>query len=103
MAVNAHATRRRSPLGSALTPYLFLAPAAAYLVIFQGIPLVREGWLSLTRTSLLSPQINEWVGFGNFAEIFASPDFRQVLVTTLLYVVVCVAAPSASVSPSRCC
>jgi multiple sugar transport system permease protein len=82
--------RRKSPLGSKWTPYLFLAPAFLYIVIFQLFPLVEELYLSFTKTSLLAPNINVWVGFGNFVDLFTSSDFQQVLLTTLIYVVVCV-------------
>jgi len=82
--------RRRSPLGSKWTPYLFMAPAAVYLLIFQGYPLIQEFRLSFTRTSLLNPNNNVWVGVDNFVEIFSSRDFQQVLWTTFVYVVACV-------------
>jgi len=67
-----------------------MAPAALYLVIFQGIPLVQEFRLSFSRTSLLNPNDNVWVGFANFAKIFSSPDFQATLMTTFIYVVACV-------------
>jgi multiple sugar transport system permease protein len=67
-----------------------MAPAALYLVIFQGIPLVQEFRLSFSRTSLLNPNDNVWVGFGNFGKIFSSPDFQGTLMTTFIYVVACV-------------
>lgn len=82
--------RRRSPLGSKWAPYLFMAPAVLYLLVFQAIPLVQEVRLSFSRTSLLNPNDNVWVGFDNFAGIFGSPDFRHTLVTTSIYVVICV-------------
>lgn len=81
---------RRSPQGSRWTPYIFLAPAIVYLVLFQGIPLAQELYLSFTRTSLLNPNLNEWVGLDNFRRIYADPEFIRTLTTTLIYVVVCV-------------
>ncbi|HEY5222987.1 MAG TPA: sugar ABC transporter permease [Microbacteriaceae bacterium] len=84
------ARRARSPLGSKWTPYLFMAPAALYLLFFQGYPLLRELWLSFTKTSLLNPTDNVWVGVDNFAKIFSSPDFQHTLLTTLIYVVIVV-------------
>lgn len=84
------ARRTRSPLGSKWTPYLFMAPAALYLLFFQGYPLVRELWLSFTKTSLLNPTNNVWVGLDNFTKIFTSPDFQHTLLTTLIYVVIVV-------------
>jgi multiple sugar transport system permease protein len=82
--------RTRGRLGNRWTPYLFMAPAALYLVILQGIPLVQEFRLSFSRTSLLNPNDNVWVGFGNFEKIFTSPDFQRTLMTTFIYVVACV-------------
>lgn len=80
----------RSAQGSKWTPYLFLAPAAVYLVLFQGVPLVQELYLSFTRTSLLNPNRNTWVGLENYGEIFTDPQFLRTLTTTLVYVIVCV-------------
>lgn len=76
--------------GSRWTPYLFLAPAMVYLVVFQAVPLLQELWLSFTRTSLLNPGRNEWVGLDNYAAIFDDPQFLRTLTTTLVYVLVCV-------------
>lgn len=83
--------RRRSPLGSKWTPYFFLAPAALYLLIFQVVPLLQEIYLSFTRTSLLNPTRSEWVGWQNYVQIFTSPAFQQTLLTTIVYVIACVA------------
>jgi len=81
---------RRSPLGSKWTPYVFLVPAMAYVAIFQLVPLIQEVYLSFTRTNLLNPSHNVWVGFDNYAAVFASESFRQTLLITLVYVVACV-------------
>lgn len=82
--------RRRSPLGSPWTPFLFLAPAAVFIVLFQAIPLLQQIYMSFTRTTLLNPTRSEWVGLDNYAWIVNDPEFRRTLVTTLVYVVVCV-------------
>ncbi|WP_210507638.1 carbohydrate ABC transporter permease [Naasia sp. SYSU D00057] len=82
---------RRRTLESRWTPYLFLAPAALYILVFQGLPLLQEVWLSFTRTTLLNPTRSVWVGAENYLDIFTDPSFRQTLVTTLVYVVACVA------------
>ncbi|MFC6023396.1 carbohydrate ABC transporter permease [Plantactinospora solaniradicis] len=84
------ARRRRSPLGSRWTPYLFLAPAALFIVVFQAIPLAQEIFLSFTRTTLLNPTRSRWVGLDNFVRIFGDEDFHRTLVTTFVYVIVCV-------------
>ncbi|MEU8181247.1 sugar ABC transporter permease [Micromonospora sp. NPDC049044] len=84
-------TRRRpSPLGSKWTPYLFLAPAALFILVFQAVPLVQEVYLSFTRTRLLNPTKSEWVGLDNFNRIFGDPEFHHTLLITVVYVVTCV-------------
>lgn len=82
--------RRRSPHGSRWTPYLLLAPAALYILVFQAVPLLQELYLSFTRTSLLNPTRSTWVGLENYVDIFGDADFRRTLMTTAIYVVVCV-------------
>lgn len=81
---------RRSPLGSRWTPYLFLAPAALFILIFQAIPLAQEVYLSFTRTTLLNPTRSTWVGLDNYARIFTDANFHRTLLTTVVYVVACV-------------
>ncbi|HIZ36733.1 MAG TPA: sugar ABC transporter permease [Candidatus Ruania gallistercoris] len=83
--------RRRSPHGSRWTPYLFLAPAAVFIGLFQAVPLAQQLYMSFTQTSLLNPTANTWVGLENYLRIFGDDDFRRTLLTTLIYVVVCVA------------
>lgn len=82
--------RRRSPLGSRWTPYFFLLPAALYIVVFQGVPLVQEMYLSFTRTTLLDPTRSQWVGFDNYVQTFGDPEFHRTLLTTVVYVIACV-------------
>lgn len=82
--------RRHSPLGSRWTPYFFLLPAAAYILVFQAVPLLQEIYLSFTRTNLLNPTRSQWIGLENYAKVFASADFQQTLMTTLVYVLACV-------------
>ena len=82
--------RGRSARRSRWIPYLFLALPVAYLAVFQIVPLLQELRLSFTRTSLLNPGNNTWVGLDNFLAIVADPEFIRTLTTTLIYVVVCV-------------
>lgn len=82
--------RRRSALGSAWTPYLFLALPMLFIALFQAVPLAQEVFLSFTKTSLLNPTNSTWVGLENYAQIFGDADFRRTLRTTLIYVVACV-------------
>lgn len=89
-APGAKRRRTRSASGSAWTPYLFLALPALYIVLFQGIPLVQEVYLSFTRTSLLNPTSSQWVGLENFADIFSQDGFHRTLRITFVYVIACV-------------
>lgn len=82
--------RRKSPLGSRWTPYLFAAPAVLYLLVFQAFPLIQELRFSFTRTSLYSPNDNVWVGLANYVSVLASSTFHQTVQVTIVYVVVCV-------------
>jgi multiple sugar transport system permease protein len=82
--------RKRSPLGSKWTPYLFLAPGAIFILVFQAVPLAQEVYLSFTRTSLLNPTRSRWVGLDNYVRIFADEDFRRTIITTFIYVIACV-------------
>ena len=61
--------------GSHWTPYLFVAPVAAYLLLFQGYPLVQEFVLSFTSTSLLSPTVHTFVGGQNYVDLIGTDDF----------------------------
>jgi multiple sugar transport system permease protein len=89
-APQSRSVRRRRPSGSRWTPYLFLAPAAVYIGLFQGVPLAQEIVLSFTRTSLLNPTESTWVGLDNYAHIFSDDEFHRTLLTTLVYVAACV-------------
>ncbi|MBP7002687.1 carbohydrate ABC transporter permease [Amaricoccus sp.] len=76
--------------GSRWTPYLFAAPIALYLLLFQFYPLVQQFFLSFTATTLLNPNDNPFVGFENYAFLFETGEFPRVLWITLVYTVACV-------------
>ena len=76
--------------GSRWTPYLFVAPVAVYLLVFQGYPLLQELILSFTSTSLLSPSDHTFVGGRNYGDLVGTSDFHQVLLITAIYTVACV-------------
>ena len=71
-------------------PYIFLAPAGLYLLVFQAIPLAQEMFLSLTSTSLLSPRNHRFVGLDNYISLFTSQRFAGTLWVTFIYTVSCV-------------
>ena len=71
------------------TPYLFLLPALVVLLVFFFIPFVQTFFLSLKdyTNSIYSP---EFIGLGNYIELFKSPIFYQVLGNTFLYLIIAV-------------
>lgn len=75
---------------SSWTPYLFIAPVALYLAVFQGYPLISEFILSFQQSSLLAPQDARFVGLRNYHDLASSSDFASVLWTTLIYTIACV-------------
>lgn len=77
--------RRRS-----LTPYVFIAPAALYLVALMAYPLAEGIRLSVTDTSLLQPRDGEYIGLDNYKTLLSDSEFLGTLWTTLVYTVGCV-------------
>lgn len=69
----------------AATPYLLVAPAAIYLLVFMAYPLIKEVQLSFTNSSLLAPNAGTGVGFANYATVISNPDFGKAALITLLY------------------
>jgi multiple sugar transport system permease protein len=78
------------PEGGRWTPYLFIAPVVAYLVLFQGYPLVQELMLSFTSTSLLSPRDHVFIGLDNYKDLVGTGDFHDTILVTALYTIACV-------------
>lgn len=85
--------RRRDPRrihGLRGLPYLLIAPAAIYLIVFQGLPLIQEFRLAFSNAKLFRPNEFDFVGFANFAHIFQDDGFWQSVSITAVYVVSCV-------------
>ena len=68
-----------------LTPYLFIAGAAIYLMAFLAVPLLRGVWLSFTDTRLLRPNDGEFVGLDNYEALFRGSGLSQSIAVTLAY------------------
>jgi ABC-type sugar transport system permease subunit len=68
-------------------PYLFLLPGIIILFLFLFFPLLWNIYISLHNVSILTI-IKEWefVGFENFNNIFADPNFFNSLKVTLVFV-----------------
>ncbi|MEU2198501.1 sugar ABC transporter permease [Isoptericola sp. NPDC019482] len=81
--------RRRGPSASQWAAVGFAAPLLVYLVLFYAYPLWRNVDLSLHDYTIRAfVQGNaEFVGFENYAEVFASSTFPTALTNTVLFTV----------------
>ena len=73
----------RSPL-----LYAFLAIPVLYLLAFVAFPVGYNILMSLQDVTLgnITAFSRPWLGFDNYREVVADPDFRKVLVNSLLFV-----------------
>jgi len=62
------------------SPYLFVAPFFVVFAIFGVFPLVYTGWVSLHDWHLIGD--HTFVGFANYVELFADPDFWNAVANT---------------------
>lgn len=71
------------------TPYLFLLPAAAVLIVFFFIPFFQTFGLSFFdySNSIYHPSFN---GLDNYAKLFHEPIFYKVMFNTFMYLVIAV-------------
>ena len=76
----ARAKRRRD----SRVAFGFLAPSLLHLIFFIFTPIAFTAYLSMHRWDLIVGE-KPFVGFDNFAELFASPDVWNALRNTLVY------------------
>ena len=71
------------------TPYLFLLPAAAVLIVFFFIPFFQTFGLSFFdySSSIYNPTFN---GLDNYTKLFHEPIFYKVMFNTFMYLVIAV-------------
>ena len=71
------------------TPYLFLLPAAAVLIVFFFIPFFQTIGLSFFdySSSIYNPTFN---GIDNYIKLFHEPIFYKVMFNTFMYLVIAV-------------
>lgn len=79
------AKRAASPWRTA--PWLYLAPAAATLVLWIYWPLLDALRLSFYEWNMLPDSPMTFVGWQNYVNIFALPKFWQALRNTVIYVI----------------
>lgn len=69
--------------------YLFVAPAAAYLVLFSLLPMAAALWFSLHRWHLLKPD-HPFVGWDNYRNLLADPFFLNAIYRSVWFALVAV-------------
>ncbi|MFD5324307.1 carbohydrate ABC transporter permease [Streptomyces sp. NPDC127092] len=91
-----HAPRRTARrTGSARTPWLYLLPALAVLGGLLVYPLYQLGLISFleyTQAQVSGGRPTSFRGLGNYTALFSDPQFRQVLLATVLFAAACVVA-----------
>lgn len=70
------------------TPYVLLAPAVIWVLVFSIWPFLNTIYLSFTNARPL--RTPEFTGLTNYVQLFSDERFRYAVVTSLLYVVICV-------------
>ena len=78
-------------------PYLLMAPAVVVVVGLMAYPLYKLVMLALQRTSLAgsyspTPPAPKFVGFANFSQVLGDSTYWQVVLHTVLFTAVAVAA-----------
>ncbi len=64
--------------------YLFVAPAALYLLLFSFIPMLVAAYLSLHQWHLLKPE-HPFTGLRNYLDALSDPFFRNAFHNTFLF------------------
>ena len=64
-------------------PYLMALPSIALLAVFVLYPIGYMIYLSLFKWNMIGPMV--YAGLGNFKELFANPDFYQVMGNTFQF------------------
>lgn len=70
------------------TPWLLVAPALAWLLVFTVWPSVNTLRLAFTDAKPLGGQ-TEWVGLQNFSRLLDDPQLGHALVNSVVYMLVC--------------
>ena len=72
-----------------LIGYLFMLPAAIFVLIFYVYPIVNNVVMSFQRYTAKSYVTGEapFIGFGNFERLFGNPDFRVAVLNTVVFTV----------------
>jgi multiple sugar transport system permease protein len=72
-----------------VTGYLFVLPWIIALLVFTAYPMIASFFFSMTRYNIVSPP--QWIGVGNFKEMFTvDPLFWKSVSNTAYYVIISV-------------
>lgn len=66
--------------------YLFILPAFAFYGLFIMFPVIQNFYFSLFQWSAIDRSTKTWVGFANFARLWADPIFWKSTKNTILFV-----------------
>jgi multiple sugar transport system permease protein len=78
------AGHKRGGLLEDLGAYMYIMPATAVLIVFHFFPAFYAAYISLFNTNLLGRW--QFLGMGNYIEMFKDPDFIKSVVNTVIYV-----------------
>jgi multiple sugar transport system permease protein len=88
-AITGRPGRNRARLIAGLSRWLFIAPAAIFVAVFFGYPVVKNILMSFqdytTRTFFTGEA--PWVGFANYKQTFGSSVFTTTLINTGLFTI----------------
>jgi trehalose/maltose transport system permease protein len=74
--------------GERRTAWSMVAPTLVMILAVAFVPVLWTIWLSLHNATLI--QTGSWAGFSNYTFVFDDPAFRQSLLYTAIFTVVCV-------------
>ncbi|MGQ3213483.1 MAG: carbohydrate ABC transporter permease [Shinella sp.] len=75
-----------TPWSVRMMPYMLLAPAVLVTLFIVFFPMVQAVFTSLYDLVLWKPNASRFVGFGNYAKLFADPVFWTALGNTALWI-----------------
>ena len=70
-----------------ITPHLFILPSLLVFAVFMFWPLIRTFYLSFFSWNMIKPT-KEFVGLGNYIQIFMDSTTYKIMGNTLIYIVI---------------
>jgi ABC-type sugar transport system permease subunit len=77
-------TARLRHIRQAIRPYLYIAPAVIFLLLFTVYPILRQGYLSFFNTDARL-SFTEYTGSRHYRDMASDPVFWEVIKNTLVY------------------